>query len=70
MRGRARTNKRAEQNTVASPGTEEVRLLKVKEAAERTQVSVRELRRMIKSGELPVKRFGRAIRIHPKDLGL
>ena len=63
-------SKRLNQSTAASAGTEEVRLLTVKEAADRTRTSVRHLRRMIKAGGLPVNRFGRAVRIHPKDLGL
>jgi excisionase family DNA binding protein len=46
------------------------RLLTVKQAAEKCQVSDRLLRRMIKAGELPVIRFGKAVRIHPKHLGL
>jgi excisionase family DNA binding protein len=46
------------------------RLLTVKEAAEWCQVSERQLRRLIKVGALPVKRFGKAIRIRPRDLGL
>jgi excisionase family DNA binding protein len=70
MKGLARKSKRLNQNTAASAGTEEVRLLTVKEAADRTRTSVRHLRRMIKAGGLPVTRFGRAVRIHPKDLGL
>lgn len=45
-------------------------LLKVSEAAERCHLSIRHLRRMIKAGTLPVKRFGGAVRIHPKDLGI
>ena len=45
-------------------------LLTVKEAAERTRVSVRHLRRMIKEGQLPVIRLGKVVRIHPKHLGL
>ena len=52
-------------NVVASD-----RLLTVKQASEKTQISVRQLRRLIKAGEMPVKRFGRVIRIHPKHLGL
>jgi excisionase family DNA binding protein len=47
-----------------------VRLLTVNQAAERCQLSVRQLRRMIKKGELPVVRFGKAVRIHPRHLGL
>jgi hypothetical protein len=33
-------------------------------------MSERDVWRKIKSGEVPVKRFGKAVRIHPKDLGL
>ena len=60
----------AHQGDPANRNSANVRLLTVKEAAQRTQVSARKLGRMIKAGELPVKRFGKAIRIHPKDLGL
>jgi excisionase family DNA binding protein len=45
-------------------------LLTVKQASEKCQVSERQLRRMIKTGALPVIRFGKAIRIRPRDLGL
>ena len=45
-------------------------LLTVKEAAALCQISERQLRRLIKNGDLPVKRFGKAVRIHPKALGL
>jgi hypothetical protein len=70
LKGPARKTRRTNQNEAASPGSEEVRLLTVKQGAYRTQMSERDLRRKIKSGEIPVKRFGKAIRIHPKDLGL
>jgi excisionase family DNA binding protein len=70
MKARVRKNKRANQSTAPSTGTEEVRLLTVGEAADRTRTSERHLRRMIKDGKIPVKRFGKAVRIHPKDLGL
>jgi len=70
MKTTARKNKLANQIEAASTGTEEARLLTVKEAAERTRTSERHLRRMIKDGDLPVKRFGKAVRIHPKHLGL
>jgi excisionase family DNA binding protein len=46
------------------------RLLTVKQAAQECQLSVRHIRRMIKSGILPVIRFGNAIRIHSMHLGL
>jgi excisionase family DNA binding protein len=45
-------------------------LLTVQQAAQKCQLSVRHIRRMIKSGILPVIRFGKAVRIHPKHLGL
>ena len=70
MKGPARKNKRANQNAAASLGTKAVQLLTVQEAADRTQTSERHLRRMIKDGVLPVTRLGKAVRIHPKDLGL
>jgi hypothetical protein len=70
LKGPARKTQRANQNEAASAGSEEVRLLTVKQGAYRTQMSERDLRRRIKSGEIPVKRFGKAVRIHPKDLGL
>jgi excisionase family DNA binding protein len=70
MTGPGRKNKRTNQNAAASTGTEAVRLLTVKEAADRTQTSERHLRRMIKDDLLPVTRLGKAVRIHPKDLGL
>jgi excisionase family DNA binding protein len=46
------------------------RLLTVKQASEQAQISVRQLRRMIRTGELKVKRFGKAVCIHPEHLGL
>jgi excisionase family DNA binding protein len=61
--------KPANRKPAASAGAN-AKLLKVIQAAELTQISVREIRRLIRSGELPVRRFGRAVRIHPKDLGL
>jgi excisionase family DNA binding protein len=70
MKGAARKPQHANQNTTASAGTEQAWLLTVKEAADRTRISERHLRRMIKAGDLPVTRFGKAVRIHPKDLGL
>jgi excisionase family DNA binding protein len=45
-------------------------LLTVEQAAKKCQLSVRHLRRLIKAGKLPVIRFGKAVRIHPKHLGL
>ena len=65
MKAGAHKNYVRDHDSVADP-----RLLTIKQAAEKTQVSVRQLRRMIKAGELPVKRFGKAVRIHPKHLGL
>ena len=69
MRRTARQNHPTNQNPEASIGTD-VQLLTVKEGAARCQISVRQLHRLIKAGKIPVKRFGRSIRIHPKDLGL
>jgi excisionase family DNA binding protein len=45
-------------------------LLTVTQAAEATQISERQIRRMIRAGKLPVTRFGKTVRIHPKHLGL
>jgi excisionase family DNA binding protein len=70
MKAPARKNTRAKQIAAAPPETEEVRLLTVKEAAVRTRISERHLRRMIKDDVLPVTRLGKTVRIHPKDLGL
>ena len=42
------------------------RLLTVDQLADRWQVSPRTIRRMIKNGQIPVIRIGRAVRIHPK----
>ncbi len=44
------------------------RLLTVSEAAEILNTSVRTVYRRIKSGDLPVIRDGRSVRIHPEDL--
>jgi excisionase family DNA binding protein len=41
------------------------RLLTVDQLADRWQVSPRTIRRMIKNGQIPVIRIGRAVRIHP-----
>ena len=66
-----RTNKATEQSDGFSPEARTgIRLLTAEQAAEASQVSLRQIRRMIKDGTLPVKRFGRAVRIHPKELGL
>jgi len=43
-------------------------LLLIKAAAELLNMSTKTLRRRIKSGELPVVRDGRVVRIRPKDL--
>jgi excisionase family DNA binding protein len=42
------------------------RLLTVDQLAELWQVHPRTIRRMIADGRIPVKRLGRAVRIHPK----
>jgi excisionase family DNA binding protein len=42
------------------------RLLTVDQLADLWQVSPRTIRRMIKNGQIPVIRIGRAVRIHPK----
>lgn len=44
------------------------RLLTVDDVIEITQISLRQVRRMIASGELPVVRFGKLVRIRPSDL--
>jgi excisionase family DNA binding protein len=69
MKRKAQQKKPAKRNTAASGGAN-VRLLTVKQAAEAWQVSERHFRRRIKSGEVRVRRLGKVIRIHPKDLGL
>ncbi len=52
----------------ALPPLDPNRLLKPQEAADRLTVSLSTLRRLIKSGRLPVVRVGHAIRIRPADL--
>ena len=42
------------------------RLLTVDQLAEIWQLHPRTIRRMIANGQIPVQRFGRAVRIHPK----
>jgi excisionase family DNA binding protein len=42
------------------------RLLTVDQLAEIWQLHPRTIRRMIADGRIPVQRFGRAVRIHPK----
>ena len=44
------------------------RLLTVEEAAELLRLSIRQLRRLIADGRLPVSRIGRSIRITPEEL--
>ena len=44
------------------------RMLIVDEVADLLQLSSRHVRRMIASGELPVVRFGRVVRVRPVDL--
>jgi excisionase family DNA binding protein len=41
-------------------------LLTVEQVAKHWQLSVRAVRRMIAQHQLPILRFGRAVRIHPK----
>ena len=53
-----------------SPHEPTTRLLTVKQAAEKCQLSERQIRRMIAEGKLQARHFGRAVRIHPKQLGL
>ena len=43
-------------------------LLSVDGVAKALQLSVRTVRRMIASGDLPVIRFGRSVRVHQRDL--
>ena len=69
MRGAARQSNPMNPDPAVSVETN-VRLLTVKEAAAACQISERQLRRLISSGEVPAKRFGKAIRIHPRYLGL
>jgi excisionase family DNA binding protein len=56
--------------TAATPAEPSVRLLTVAQAAKAIQLSERQVRRMIAKGEIQHRRFGRVIRIHPRDLGL
>ena len=44
------------------------RLLTAEDAAHILNLSVRQVRRMIASGDLDVLRFGSAVRIHPRTL--
>jgi excisionase family DNA binding protein len=46
------------------------RLLTVAQAADICQISERQIHRMIRDGRMPVLRFGRSVRIRPKDLGI
>jgi excisionase family DNA binding protein len=46
-------------------GTLLERLLTVNQLAELWQLHPRTIRRMIADGRIPVRRFGRAVRIHP-----
>jgi excisionase family DNA binding protein len=45
-----------------------LRLLTVDDVAEVLRLSSRTIRRMIASGQLPVIRVGRAVRVHPSAL--
>lgn len=44
------------------------RLLTIKEAAQRLNMSLKTVNRRIKAGDLPVIRDGRIVRIRPDDL--
>lgn len=46
------------------------KLLTIKQVAEHTQFSIRQIRRWIKSGELLALQFGRSLRIAENDLAL
>jgi excisionase family DNA binding protein len=69
MRRTARQDNPANRNEPVLAGAK-VGLLTVAQVAAQTQISVRQLRRMIKAGALPVTRFGRAVRVRPRDVGL
>ena len=45
-----------------------LRLLTVDDVAEALRLSSRTIRRMIASGQLPVIRLGRTVRVHPSAL--
>jgi excisionase family DNA binding protein len=51
-----------------SPPTSPAPLLKAAQVAERLNISVRSVRRMIKDGRLPIVRIGRSVRIRPEAL--
>jgi excisionase family DNA binding protein len=53
-----------------SARTSDIRLLTVAQAAEICQLSQRQIRRMIRNGDIPVLRFGRSVRVRPADLGI
>lgn len=46
------------------------KLLKVQQVADVTGFSVREVRRWIKSGDLPASKFGRALRVSEPDVAM
>jgi excisionase family DNA binding protein len=66
-----RTNGRpAEERDLPSGFNEDSRLLTVAQFAALSRMSERHIRHMIKAGDIPVLRFGRSIRIRPKDVGI
>lgn len=51
--------------------TDELHLLTLEQVADRLNVSIDTVRRLVRDGELPVKRFGERIRrVDPSDLDL
>lgn len=55
-------------STATLPGSPPASLLKADQVADRLNLSVRSVRRMIKDGRLPVVRLGRSVRIRPETL--
>ena len=53
-----------------SENGEQVKLLRLNEAAKRLTVSVRSLYRLIDAGELAVVRIGGCVRVAESDLGI
>lgn len=53
-----------------SPSFKVPQLLKLQQVADTTGFSVREVRRWIKSGELPACKFGRALRVSEPDVAI
>lgn len=54
--------------TVQKPASALPELITLQQAAERTQISARTLRRYIAEGRLVAYRMGRAIRLKPEDV--